>query len=202
MQCCSFVGYIIPADSRAAFDASRRTVNIRSASPVSATRARPARCAEAGAPQRALCNQEQNWRMTLDVKAFRRACVRCSLSALLNPWLTPLGARGGSVVSTQGSFGKNAVPSVDDVGCRANRVIGLRLMKLMRGHRSARREARLMVAEKLDAAFKANACMLEGASSDEIIRMYRRRVAMPSGSPNSTPAGRPSGAADASSLRD
>jgi uncharacterized lipoprotein NlpE involved in copper resistance len=63
------------------------------------------------------------------------------------------------------------------LGVEANRVIGLRLMKLMRGDRSARREARLMVAEKLEAAFKANVRMLEGASSDEIIRMYRRRVA-------------------------
>jgi hypothetical protein len=35
----------------------------------------------------------------------------------------------------------------------------------------------LMVAEKLDAAFKANLRILEGASSDEIIRMYRRHIA-------------------------
>jgi len=63
------------------------------------------------------------------------------------------------------------------LGIEANRVIGLRLMKLMLGGRSARREARLMVTEKVDAAFKANARMMAGASSDEIIRMYRRRVA-------------------------
>jgi hypothetical protein len=58
----------------------------------------------------------------------------------------------------------------------ANQVIALRLMKLIRGGRSARREAKLMVAEKIDAAFKANARILAGGSSDEIIRMYRRRV--------------------------
>jgi hypothetical protein len=63
------------------------------------------------------------------------------------------------------------------LGLEANRVIGLRLTKLMLGGRAARREARLMVAEKLDAAFKANARMATGASPDEIIRMYRRRVA-------------------------
>ena len=63
------------------------------------------------------------------------------------------------------------------LGIEANRVIGLRLMKLMLGGRSARREARLMVREKLDVAFKANARVMAGASSDEIIRMYRRRVA-------------------------
>lgn len=56
-------------------------------------------------------------------------------------------------------------------------MIGLRFVQFMRGDRSARREARLMVAENLDAAFKANVLMLEGDSSDEIIRMYRRRVA-------------------------
>ena len=55
----------------------------------------------------------------------------------------------------------------------ANQVIALRLMKLIFGGRSARREAKLMVAEKIDAAFKS---ILAGGSSDEIIRMYRRRV--------------------------
>jgi hypothetical protein len=58
----------------------------------------------------------------------------------------------------------------------AHKVIALRLMRLILGGRSARREAKLMVAEKVDAAFKANARFLAGASSDEIIGMYRRRV--------------------------
>jgi hypothetical protein len=34
-----------------------------------------------------------------------------------------------------------------------------------------------MVAEKLGAGFKANVRLLDGASSDEISRMYRRLVA-------------------------
>ena len=63
------------------------------------------------------------------------------------------------------------------LGIEANRVIGLRVMKLMRGGRSARREARLMVTEKMDAALEANARIMAGATADEIIRTYRRRVA-------------------------
>jgi len=63
------------------------------------------------------------------------------------------------------------------LGIEANRVIGLRLMKLMLGGRSARREARLMLTEKVDATFKAHARLMAGATSEEIIRMYRQRVA-------------------------
>jgi hypothetical protein len=59
----------------------------------------------------------------------------------------------------------------------ANGVIALRMMKLMLGGRRARREAKLMVSEKIDAAFKATASLMSGASGDEIVRHYRRRVA-------------------------
>jgi len=59
----------------------------------------------------------------------------------------------------------------------ANRVIGLRLMKLMLGGRGARREAQLMVSEKIDAAVEASASLMAGASGDEIVHRYRRRVA-------------------------
>ena len=59
----------------------------------------------------------------------------------------------------------------------ANRVVGLRVMKLMLGGKGARREAQLMVSEKIDAAFKASASLMAGASGDEIVRQYRRRVA-------------------------
>jgi hypothetical protein len=59
----------------------------------------------------------------------------------------------------------------------SNRVVGLRLIKLMLGGRGARREAELMVREKIDAAFKASASLMAGASGDEIVRRYRRRVA-------------------------
>ena len=43
--------------------------------------------------------------------------------------------------------------------------------------RGARREAQLMVSEKIDAAFEASASLMAGASGDEIVRRYRRRVA-------------------------
>ena len=59
----------------------------------------------------------------------------------------------------------------------ANHVIGLRVTKLMLGGRSARREAQLMVSERIDAAFEASASLMAGASGDEIVRRYRRRVA-------------------------
>lgn len=59
----------------------------------------------------------------------------------------------------------------------ANRVVGLRMVKLMRGGKSARREARLMVNEKIEEAVRAGASIMAGASGDEIVRRYRRRVA-------------------------
>jgi hypothetical protein len=59
----------------------------------------------------------------------------------------------------------------------ANRVIALRMMKLMRGGKSAHREAELMVSEKIHAAFEATASLMAGASGDKIIHRYRRHVA-------------------------
>ena len=58
----------------------------------------------------------------------------------------------------------------------SNRVIGLRLTKLMRGGKGARREAERMVNEKIRAAAQAGASLAAGASSDEILRQYRKRV--------------------------
>ena len=63
------------------------------------------------------------------------------------------------------------------LGFEANHVVGLRVARMMLGGRSARREARLMVTEKMAAALEANNRMIAGASADEIIRMYRQRVA-------------------------
>ena len=60
----------------------------------------------------------------------------------------------------------------------ANGVVALRMMKLMRGGRSARREAKLMVSEKIDAAFEAAARLMAGASGDEIVDRYRQHVAV------------------------
>jgi hypothetical protein len=48
----------------------------------------------------------------------------------------------------------------------ANGVVALRMMKLMRGGRSARREAKLIVSEKVGAAFEATARLMAGASGD------------------------------------
>jgi hypothetical protein len=59
----------------------------------------------------------------------------------------------------------------------SNRVIGLRLAKLMRGGKGAHREAGRMVSEKIQAAAKAGASLMAGATSDEIVRQYRKRVA-------------------------
>ena len=59
----------------------------------------------------------------------------------------------------------------------ANGVIALRTMKLMRGGKSARREAELMVSEKIHAAFEATASLMAGASGGDIVRRYRQHVA-------------------------
>ncbi len=58
----------------------------------------------------------------------------------------------------------------------ANRVVALRCMKLMRGGQRARREAELMVSEKIDAAIHAGGSLMAGASAHDIVRRYRRRV--------------------------
>ena len=60
----------------------------------------------------------------------------------------------------------------------ANGVIALRMMKLMRGGRRAQREAKLMVSEKIDAAFETTARLMAGASGDEVVRRYRQHVAV------------------------
>ena len=70
----------------------------------------------------------------------------------------------------------------------ANGVVAQRMMRLMRGGRRARREAKLMVSEKMDAAFEATARLMAGASGDEIIHRYRQHVAANAkrlGKPNS-----------------
>lgn len=59
----------------------------------------------------------------------------------------------------------------------ANNVIALRLVKLMRGGRAAKREARLMVSEKIVAALEASASLMTGASGHDVVRRYRKHVA-------------------------
>ena len=68
--------------------------------------------------------------------------------------------------------------SLTRLAIEANSVIALRMMKLMlSGKRAARREARPMVNEKIDAALKASRSLIGGASAEEITGQYRKRVA-------------------------
>jgi hypothetical protein len=57
-------------------------------------------------------------------------------------------------------------------------VIALRAMKLTVGDGAAMEEARLMVSEKVDAAFEATANLMAGATGDQIISRYRQHVAL------------------------
>jgi len=63
------------------------------------------------------------------------------------------------------------------LAAEANGVVGLRMMKLMRGGNGARSEAERMVCEKIDAAVEATASLMAGASGETIVHRYRKRVA-------------------------
>ena len=68
--------------------------------------------------------------------------------------------------------------SLTRLAVEASGVIALRMTKLMLGgKRAARREAQLMVSEKIDASVKATRSLISGASAEEIIGQYRKRVA-------------------------
>jgi hypothetical protein len=67
--------------------------------------------------------------------------------------------------------------SLTMLAVEAHHVIGLRMMKLMLGGKGTRREAELMISEKIQAAVEAGTRLISGASGDEIVRRYRRRVA-------------------------
>ena len=56
---------------------------------------------------------------------------------------------------------------------QAQRVIGLRLMKLAQGGPAARKEAEMMVSEKLAASAEAAASLASGNSVDSVLRRYR-----------------------------
>jgi hypothetical protein len=57
-------------------------------------------------------------------------------------------------------------------------VIAMRAVKLMAGDVAAIQEARLMMSEKVDAAFEATASLIAGAPGDQIINRYRQHVAV------------------------
>lgn len=58
----------------------------------------------------------------------------------------------------------------------SNRVIGLRVARLMRGGKPAQREAQRMVTEKIVAAAMAGTSLMRGASTDKIVGQYRAKV--------------------------
>jgi hypothetical protein len=63
------------------------------------------------------------------------------------------------------------------LAAEASGVIALRMAKLMLGGKPARREAELMVSEKLHAGFEAGASLMAGASAAQIVQRYRKHVA-------------------------
>ena len=63
------------------------------------------------------------------------------------------------------------------LAAEANDVVALRIMKLMRGGKAARRETERMVREKIDAALEATTSAMTGASGERIVHRYRKRVA-------------------------
>ena len=63
------------------------------------------------------------------------------------------------------------------LGLESNRVIALRIAKLMRGGKAAQREAQRMMSEKMIAAAKAGTSLMAGVSGDKIVAQYRRKVA-------------------------
>ena len=63
------------------------------------------------------------------------------------------------------------------LGIESSRVIGLRLTRLMLGGRTAQHEVNIMITGKFEAAMEASGRLLVGASTVEVIQMYRRRVA-------------------------
>jgi hypothetical protein len=72
---------------------------------------------------------------------------------------------------------RRAYASLMQLAVEANGVIALRTMKLMAGGRSARREAEVMVTEKIHAAIEAAASLMTGASANQIVHRYRQHVA-------------------------
>jgi hypothetical protein len=62
------------------------------------------------------------------------------------------------------------------LGLDAQRVIGLRLLRIAAGGRGARFERGRMVMEKIAAAQKAAATLMTGGSPEKVVRRYRTHV--------------------------
>lgn len=59
----------------------------------------------------------------------------------------------------------------------SNNVIDIRLRRIAAGSVNTGDETRLMVSEKVDAAFKAGSMVMSGDRPDEVIDFYRKSVA-------------------------
>ncbi|GJD98513.1 hypothetical protein [Methylobacterium isbiliense] len=62
------------------------------------------------------------------------------------------------------------------LAAEANMVIGLRVAKLSRGGPAARKEARRMVSEKVEAAARAAQLTATGGTPLQVVKGYRRKV--------------------------
>jgi hypothetical protein len=62
------------------------------------------------------------------------------------------------------------------LAAEAQQVIWLRMARLGAGGPKARREAELMVSEKVKAATEAGERMMAGPSAGSVVRSYRRKV--------------------------
>lgn len=63
------------------------------------------------------------------------------------------------------------------LGLESGTVIGLRMLKLTYGGSDALNEMRLMIGEKVDAAFESGANLMAGATAETVIDRYRQHVA-------------------------
>ena len=62
------------------------------------------------------------------------------------------------------------------LAAESQQVIWLRTMKLTSGGTKAKREARLMVSEKVLAAGLESGRLMLGASADSVVKRYRKKV--------------------------
>jgi hypothetical protein len=85
-------------------------------------------------------------------------------------WTAPFSTGSGGAPAADGQFSDNVGPRSKWCSCAADDEADARRQK-------ARREAELMVSEKIGAAFEATASLMAGTSGDEIVHRYRRHVA-------------------------
>jgi hypothetical protein len=92
---------------------------------------------------------------------------------------TLVGPRTSSPATRRGVKKTRADPFTAAVllGLEANRVINLRIMKIAKGGEAARKEAFLMVDEKVLAALEACASVCAGRGPEVVINRYRQHVA-------------------------